>query len=268
MLKPKILIYGNVYETTVGQGIAYMKYFSHFGDVSIVTTEMNLERCIAEADILALPGGMDMFSGWYGARPGFDSRHLNHHFEYLDQNLLKPWLATGKPIIAICRGMQVLNVALGGTLHPHVNGHQQADKYDRDDRPNDMYTDMGEGLEIYPINSYHHQAVKEVAEGFEVLGWSDVFKYCPSLKKSKFKAVGYDKIKGVVKKNSKATAMIPEIMRHKTLPYIAFQYHPEEFMCPLAIHLTEKLIEKYNEQANQKASSKEASTITSSQKTS
>jgi anthranilate/para-aminobenzoate synthase component II len=253
MQKPKILIYGNVYETTVGQGMAYMQFFSQFGDVLIVTSEMNLPRYIEEADILALPGGQDMFSGFYGGSPGFNSRMLNHQYEYLDQNLLKPWIKTGKPIIGICRGMQVLNAYMGGTLHNHVVGHVQGDKYDRDDRPHDMHcTAFGEKFHIYQINSYHHQAVKDVAEGFEVLGWSGVYKGCPSLKRgnTKFKAIGFirDLKSSTNVKATKESPMLPELMRHKTLPYIAFQYHPEEFMCGLAFQLIDELIQKYEEQ--------------------
>jgi anthranilate/para-aminobenzoate synthase component II len=252
MNKPKILIYCNVYDTTVGQGTAYMRFFSQFGDVLLVTTEMNLPRFIEEADILALPGGQDLYSGYYGSKPGFDSRMLNHQYEYLDQNLLKPWLATKKPIIGICRGMQALNVYMGGTLHPHVVNHVQPDKYDRDDRPHEMYTNLSEHVKIYPINSYHHQAVKDVAEGFEVLGWSDVYVGCPSLRRghTKFKEYGYSHTKDrkATVQSEKKSAMLPELMRHKTLPYIAFQYHPEEFMCHLAIQLIDELIKNYENQ--------------------
>jgi len=140
MSKPKILIYGNVYDTAVGQSIAYMDFFSQFGDVIIVTSEMDLDWMIEIGDILALPGGMDVLNN--KAKPGFYAGKAHPHYEYLDENLLAPWLKTSKPIIGICRGMQVLNTRLGGTLHRHVIEHVQADKLDRSETPDLLFTSI------------------------------------------------------------------------------------------------------------------------------
>src|SRR5688572_22952960 len=124
----KIALYANVYDTTVGQSISYMDFFSQFGEVILVTSESNINRIIEECDILAIPGGSDVLSLKHNIFPGFNATRANPHFEYLDEHLLKPWIETSKPIIAICRGIQVLNVAMGGTLYTDVLGHVQREE--------------------------------------------------------------------------------------------------------------------------------------------
>ena len=77
------------------------------------------------------------------------------------------------PILAICRGSQALNVACGGTLHQHVEGHRQTE----------MATEATHQVEITAhsrlhrmvrtrtlgVNSFHHQAVDQVGEGLRVV---------------------------------------------------------------------------------------------------
>lgn len=245
---PRILIYGNVYETTVGQSIPYLEFFQKFGEVIIVTSEMDLDYWVQQGDILAVPGGQDVLSTRYNRKPGFRSKNVNGHYEWLDMKLLMPWLATGKPIIGICRGMQTLNVALGGSLHVHVEGHEQdQERHYRSERLQKMYTSFPKH-EIYMINSFHHQAVKEIAPGFMVLGWGDVDDDCPSHSLSCFEGRGWDyisKSQDTCRKRSTDEPMLPEIMKHQTLPYVAFQYHPEEFNCPLAIQLIKLTLKEY-----------------------
>ena len=253
MKKPLILMYTNVYETTAGQGLAYLKFFSQFGDVLLVTSEMDLTRMIALGDVLALPGGMDLNSDTYGSRPGFDMRYINAHFEYLDKYLLMPWIETGKPIVGICRGMQALNVACGGTLHRHIWGHVQEDeRYETSEKMFTMFTDdKGKNIhQVVDINSFHHQSVDILAPGFQILGWSEYSYRDPARKKAKFKGAKWEETMSKGYKQMFARPMVPEIMAHTDRPYIAFQYHPEELNCDLAISLITETLANYD---NQKA---------------
>ncbi|MFL6542580.1 MAG: gamma-glutamyl-gamma-aminobutyrate hydrolase family protein [Chthoniobacterales bacterium] len=74
------------------------------------------------------------------------------------------------PILAICKGMQLLNVALGGTLHLDVPGHNAPEMKDHDVQ--ELRFANGAEHRFERVNSSHHQAVDHPADGFEVEGWS------------------------------------------------------------------------------------------------
>ena len=104
-------------------------------------------------------------------------------------------LARGLPILGICRGIQVLNVALGGTLKLDILGHKLPEQKDYDIQL--LRYDTAASHRFEKVNSSHHQAVDRVADGFEVEAWC-------------------------------ATDDIIEQMRLQNYPFaLAVQYHPE-----------------------------------------
>jgi len=104
-------------------------------------------------------------------------------------------LACGLPILGICRGIQVLNVALGGTLKLDIPGHKHPDQKDHDIQP--LRYDTTANHRFEKVNSSHHQAVDRLADGFEIEAWC-------------------------------ATDDIIEQMRLRNYPFaLAVQYHPE-----------------------------------------
>jgi len=81
---------------------------------------------------------------------------------------LREILSANKPLLAICRGLQVLNVVTGGTLHLHVPGHDNAEtaniqKIRYDSRAVHRFS---------AVNSSHHQAIDTPGDGIIVEGWS------------------------------------------------------------------------------------------------
>jgi putative glutamine amidotransferase len=78
-------------------------------------------------------------------------------------------LARGLPILGICRGIQVLNVALGGTLILDILGHGLPEQKDQDIQP--LRYDGSVKHQYENVNSSHHQAIDRVADGFEVEAW-------------------------------------------------------------------------------------------------
>ena len=241
----KILLYTDSYGGRVGINDAYVNFAYQFGEVILVNAGNDLDFFVEHGDVLLLPGGADVDPHRYGERPHFTTGRSNPHYEYLDLHLLPKWIETGKPIIGICRGMQTLNVALGGSLYQDINGHV-GNNDRRGDTPFELTTII-EGFEMHSTNSFHHQAVKELGQGLEVIGWAPAVDKCPSLyKHNKVRPIGRpnweleeERKNGVksYKRVSKNYYSHIEIIRHTTLPYIAFQYHPEEFNCPLAIQL-------------------------------
>jgi putative glutamine amidotransferase len=98
------------------------------------------------------------------------NRHLKH---VIDQ---------GKPVLAICRGLQILNVAYGGTLYQDMSEIKEScikhDQYSNTSDPSHSII-IKEGTHLHSlydnqalINSFHHQAIKDVASGFEVSSWA------------------------------------------------------------------------------------------------
>jgi putative glutamine amidotransferase len=78
-------------------------------------------------------------------------------------------LARGLPILGVCRGIQVLNVALGGTLILDIPGHGLPEQKDQDIQP--LRYDGSVKHQYQNVNSSHHQAIDRVADGFEVEAW-------------------------------------------------------------------------------------------------
>src|SRR6266516_1416835 len=79
-------------------------------------------------------------------------------------------LTRGLPILAICRGIQVLNVALGGTLNLDIPGHRLPEQKEQDIQP--LRHDGKAKHRFENVNSSHHQAIDRLADGFEVEAWS------------------------------------------------------------------------------------------------
>ncbi len=133
-----------------------------------VSTE-DPDELLDRIDGLVLAGGADV-----GEDPERDAFEMALGSRALERDL---------PLLGICRGMQVMNVAAGGTLIEHVPdvvGHedhrhtpgQWSDHGVRLDDGSLARTAMG-GTATASVKSHHHQAVDRVAEGFTVTGWSD-----------------------------------------------------------------------------------------------
>jgi len=78
-------------------------------------------------------------------------------------------LARGLPVLAICKGMQLLNVALGGTLKLDIPGHRLPDQKDHDVQP--LRSDTRATHQFGKVNSSHHQAVDRCGTGLEIESW-------------------------------------------------------------------------------------------------
>ena len=78
-------------------------------------------------------------------------------------------LERGLPILAICKGMQLLNVALGGTLHLDIPGHNVPEMKTHDVQR--LRTESAAAHRYDKVNSSHHQAVDQLGDGLEVEAW-------------------------------------------------------------------------------------------------
>lgn len=266
MKKLKILLYGDSYKDRVSQGLDYFTFLKPYGIVTLLTPRMIDPSLLTDYDVLVLPGGADVDPVRYGEIPEEECGRANPQYEFMDTVFLPKWLETGKPIIGICRGTQTLNVALGGSLIQHLIGHT-GDPDDRAEPIHNVYTDI-EVLDIsprgkknkatldyriYETNSYHHQGIKRLGEGLQVLGWSHIYKNCPSTRTPENRAEMYvgkpwrrsKNDPKMLHRDKDPYLGVPEIISHETLPYIGFQYHPENMNCPLAHYLIRKTLGNY-----------------------
>lgn len=125
---------------------------------------------------LILSGGGDVDPALYN-ESNKGSKDLNRERDEFEIKLIRELYNKNKPILAICRGMQVLNVAFGGTLIQHVEGHYQ--KESREVLTHEIFIRKGTrlhgilGKDRIKVNSFHHQAIKDVAPFFVVSAVSD-----------------------------------------------------------------------------------------------
>jgi putative glutamine amidotransferase len=135
-----------------------------------------LDALLERLDGIMFPGGADVDPAEYG-----EARHpkteVVAELDRLEFAVAKWAIHSDVPTLGICRGQQVLNVALGGSLIQHLDNHRQ-----RGDRtaltqkltvsPGSRLADVFGSTHI-EVNTMHHQAVKDVARGLKAVAWSE-----------------------------------------------------------------------------------------------
>ena len=149
----------------------FQPFFAKHPEIEICDARKR-EVSIADADGLLLTGGSDIAPEFLKQpvpdpsvlETDVDSVRDRWEFAAVDQAL-----ARGLPILAICKGMQLFNVALGGTLKLDIAGHKVPEQKDHDIQP--LRSDAKAAHQFTKVNSSHHQAVDQLGKGFEVESW-------------------------------------------------------------------------------------------------
>ncbi len=132
-------------------------------------------------DGVLLSGGADIDPARYGATPDPNSQHPSSDRDAWELALVHCALDRGLPLLCVCRGLQALDVALGGTLIQHLpdrvghNGHSPTVGIHGRHR---IRTDPGSRIaaiygEQAEVATYHHQAVEVIADGLIATAWAD-----------------------------------------------------------------------------------------------
>lgn len=141
----------------------------------------NIDRILDAIDGLFLPGGSDMDSDLYGQAPHAENDEPFRLRDDLEMALTRRAVERRIPVYGVCRGMQVLNVALGGTIEQHLG-----DRLDMTPHRDDVGTYTAHGITPIAgtrlasvlgtaemsIASHHHQAVAELGEGLIRSAWA------------------------------------------------------------------------------------------------
>ncbi|MCX6551076.1 MAG: gamma-glutamyl-gamma-aminobutyrate hydrolase family protein [Acidobacteria bacterium] len=141
-------------------------------------------RVLATCDGVLIPGGIDVNPASYGQGVHPTVTDVSDERDAYEIALVRAALAADMPILAICRGMQVMNVAMGGTLVQDIPSQIESDLKHAIVNPKNaiahvvwvtpgsrlaelMREELSEG-DTLQVNSRHHQSVSRLAEGFDV----------------------------------------------------------------------------------------------------
>ncbi|MEG1684156.1 MAG: gamma-glutamyl-gamma-aminobutyrate hydrolase family protein [Oscillospiraceae bacterium] len=188
-MRPRIYIYYH------GSNLSfYQSALDAAGGIALFSTDLTVaKRC----DGLLLPGGGDIDPARYGQKRRGTPR-LNPTREAAEFALIDDFVQSKKPIFGICLGLQMLNVAFGGTLLQAIPKHEAGER--ETDCVHLVHAAAGSLLDrLYSadflVNSFHRQAVDRLGEGLAPIGAA---------------------ADGVI-----------EAVQHETLPIVGVQWHPE-----------------------------------------
>jgi putative glutamine amidotransferase len=162
---------------------AYTEAVSKAGGVAVVlptvSTREEADALLAALDGVIFSGGEDVNPAWYGEEILNETVHIDAVRDHSDSLLARAALSSGKPLLGICRGEQLLNVMMGGSLYqdipsqvPQTVGHSGG-ATNRIALEGESLLSRLYGADSLVVNSFHHQAVKDPAPGIRITARSD-----------------------------------------------------------------------------------------------
>lgn len=144
-----------------------------------LTDVEDVESILERVDGLLFTGGEDISPLLFNEEPMRDTRDISYERDRMEMALFKAAYKKGIPVLGICRGLQLINVSLGGTLYQDIpsqveNSHGHLSTYDikggyhsvsifKDTHLYDIFNE-----EKIFVNSQHHQSIKDLAEGLKI----------------------------------------------------------------------------------------------------
>lgn len=147
--------------------------------IPVITDEAALAAIVGMADGVLLTGGGDISSLAFGEEPHRTARYHDPARDTMEMTVTHLALERGLPLLGVCRGIQLLNVALGGTLIQDIPSQvpDACNHYAQPVAPTLLHSVAIEpdsllarvmGSETTAVNSYHHQAVSRLGRGLRV----------------------------------------------------------------------------------------------------
>lgn len=182
----------------------YQKAITRIGATPVISKRLTTAL---NCDCLLLAGGGDIYPYFYGKKEisCYDKNLLRDISEFA---LVKYFLSKNACILGICRGLQLLNVYFGGTLHQKINNFNLHFLPNQDCYHKIFVKEKGEISDILSclkiVNSSHRQSIDRLANGFKIIASSN---------------------DGTI-----------EAIRHEKFKIYAFQFHPERLNLPNLIY--------------------------------
>jgi putative glutamine amidotransferase len=147
-------------------------------------SEVRLADYARVLDGLVLQGGADVSPSTYGETPLAAQWAGDRLRDVYEIELAHEFIEAGKPVLGICRGAQLINVAFGGTLYQdiptqlpespvHVTDAYEKHRHDIRFEPGSGLARLYRGVQKPTVTSIHHQAIKQLGRGLRVEAWSE-----------------------------------------------------------------------------------------------
>jgi putative glutamine amidotransferase len=167
-------------------GVSYLDAVAAAGGIPVILAPLparRLESIIERLDGICLSGGPDIEPAYYGSDAHPELGPTEPEVDLFELGLVRAARRRGLPVLAICRGMQVLNVARGGTLVQHLPdlggeiAHRQTTPASQPSHgvalaATSRLARIAESERI-DVNSFHHQAISHLGTGLEPVAWAD-----------------------------------------------------------------------------------------------
>lgn len=162
--------------------------------------EVDLMQVLELCDGFLIIGGDDINPAYYQEQNSGLSKDIDERLDKIDKLVIDYAVKHHKPLLGICRGLQSINVFMGGSLYQDIETAQLSHSHEGKNHPvkRITLTNLTKQLpDEFMINTYHHQAIKALAPNFDIIYQHE------------------DIIEGI---------------QHQVLPIIAFQWHPERLL--------------------------------------
>ena len=184
MTAPLVLIVGREISQAVGvrgeafgAGRKYSLAIQRAGGVPLILPPLDLSpaqvhEAVAGVDAIVLHGGGDIDPQHYGQSPTSDELYgINPRHDAAELAVVRAALESERPLLAICRGLQILNVALGGSLVQHMGLPGHREEFHPVDLVPGCRTAVAMGSE-HPTrcHSFHHQAIDRLGSSLRIVG--------------------------------------------------------------------------------------------------
>lgn len=159
---------------------AYVKAVHRAGGTPLVLPVVDpkdVDALLDAVDAVVITGGCDVDPASYGHDPDDRLGPIDPRRDASDLAIARAVVARNLPTLAVCRGVQILNVALGGTLTQHVDDHMRLDQYNIDAHTVkiDAQSRLAQivGTHTLGVNTLHHQVLDELGNGVHAVAHNE-----------------------------------------------------------------------------------------------